>query len=209
MMPYTGKESRIILSFANASGGDLFAHWLRDRLMKDLDYYSENAVFLDNIASRNAPGGKVAPDLRGKDDKYFDPTTGKTADGSYVSIGAQNKNWFKMWQTALKQAMVLIQVQTPEYFDSTACAQEMANISKELKADSKLEVLAITVDDTCAAMAVGPQPPHTTPMRLKKIPGTTDSFSPVKLLKDSWIISDSDFRQVSNFMKAYGCHLGF
>ncbi len=207
-MPYTGKESRIILSFANAGGGDLFAHWLRDRLMKDLDYYSDNAVYLDNIASRNARGGKVAPDLRDPA-KGFNSTTGKTADGSYVSIGAQNKNWFKMWQTALKQAMVLIQIQTPEYFDSTACADEMKKISKELKADSKLEVLAITVDNTCAAMAIGPQPPHTTPMPLKKIPGTTDSFSPVKLLKDSWIISDSDFQKVSNFMKAYGCHLGF
>ena len=58
-MPYTGKESRIILSFANRGGGDLFAHWLRDRLMKDLDYYSDNAVFLDNVASRNAEGGTV------------------------------------------------------------------------------------------------------------------------------------------------------
>jgi hypothetical protein len=89
-MPYTGEESRIILSFASAGGGDLFAHWLRDRLMKDLDYYSENAVFLDNIASRNAPGGEVQPDTRGKDGidlltgkvvPYLNRTTGETRDG--------------------------------------------------------------------------------------------------------------------------------
>jgi hypothetical protein len=73
--PYTSKETRIILSFANAGGGDLFAHWLRDKLMKSLYYFSENAVFLDNIASRNARGAKVQPDTRAKDE--IDPATGK------------------------------------------------------------------------------------------------------------------------------------
>jgi hypothetical protein len=205
MMPYTGKESRIILSFANAGGGDLFAHWLRDRLMKALDYYSDNAVYLDNIASRNARGGKVQPDLRDPA-KGFDPTTGTTSDGSYVSIGAQNKNWFKLWQKALSQAKVLIQVQTKEYFESAACEQEMAKIHDELiKANNTLEVLAITFDNTLAAMAMGPQPPRTTPMQLAKVPGTTDPFSPLSKLKDSWVISDSAFEQVSDFMKARGC----
>jgi hypothetical protein len=200
-MPYTGKESKIILSFANAGGGDLFAHWLRDRLMKDLNYFSDNAVYLDNVASRNAPGGKVQPDLR-DETKGFDPTTGTTSDGSYVSIGAQNKNWFKMWQTALSQALVLIQIQTPEYFDSNACAQEMAKIHDELlKTGNKLAVLAIAFDDQLAAMAMGPQPPRTTPMRLNKIPGYKDINSPLKQLKASWVISDSDFLQVSNFLK--------
>jgi hypothetical protein len=125
-----------------------------------------------------------------------------------VSIGAVNKNWFKMWQTALSQAKVLIQIQIKEYFDSTACAQEMARIHAELMACSKLEVLAITVDNTCAAMAIDPQPPRTTPMPLNKIPGTTDINSPLHVLKGSWIISDNDFQKVSNFVKANGCPVG-
>jgi hypothetical protein len=119
-----------------------------------------------------------------------------------------NKNWFKMWQTALSQAKVLIQVQTPEYFDSKACAQEMARIHDELlKAGNRLEVLAITVENTCATMAINPQPPRTTPMPLSKIPGTTDIDSPLNL-KGSWVISDSDFQKVFKFVKDNGCPVG-
>lgn len=206
-MPYTGDKSRIILSFANGSGGDLFAHWLRDRLMKGLDFYSENAVYLDNVASRNARGGKVQADLRGKPDDYFNQTTGKTADGAYVSIGAQNKNWFKMWKTALSQAKVLIQVQTKEYFDSKACAQEMGVILKELdETGNNLEVLAFTVDGTLPQMAIGQ--PRTTPRQFAKVPGTTDLFSPLQHLKDSWVISNDDFQEVLDFVKSRGCHMG-
>ena len=74
-----------------------------------------------------------------------------------MSIGAQNKNWFKMWQTALSQAKVLIQVQTKEYFDNKACAQEMGVILKELdETGNNLEVLAFTVDGTLPQMAIGP-----------------------------------------------------
>ncbi|HUN39261.1 MAG TPA: hypothetical protein VMU81_03115 [Acetobacteraceae bacterium] len=204
-MPYTSDKTRIILSFANAGGGDLFVHWLRDRLMKDLDYYSENAVFLDNVASRN--GGEVKPDLRGKPDNYFNPTTGETADGKYVSIGAVNDNWLKMWETALSQAKVLIQIQTPEYFTSDACVKEMAKIREKLgKFGNKLEVLAITLDGSMARVIIGQ--PRTTAMKLSKVPGKTARDSPIYLLKDSWVIGESDFTRVSDFVKANGCRVG-
>jgi hypothetical protein len=203
-MPYTGKQSRIILSFANSDGGDLFAHWLRDRLMKDLDYYSESAVFLDNIASRN--GGEIG--AYSTTGATFDTKTDNitTSDGSYLSIGARNKNWFEMWKTALSEAKVLIQIQTLKYFDSNACEREMVEIRKVLdETRNNLEVLAITVDGTCAAMAMGPQPPHTTPMPLNKVPGTRlpsvgENQSPLKLLKDSWIISEPDYKKVAKFV---------
>jgi hypothetical protein len=83
-MPYTGKQSRIILSFVNSDGGDLFAHWLRDRLMKDLDYYSENAVFLDNVASRNDPGGKV--EAYSATGATFNPKTDNHNFGRFVPV---------------------------------------------------------------------------------------------------------------------------
>jgi hypothetical protein len=209
-MPYTGEKSRIILSFANAGGGDLFAHWLRDRLMKDLDYYSDNAVYLDNVASRNDPDGKVgaySPTGATFDLKKDNITT---SDGSYLSIGAQNEKWFKMWETALSQAKVLIQIQTREYFTSEACTKEMREIGKNLKGN-KLELLAITVDHTLPRMVIGQL--RTTPMQLTKIPGTSlpsvgDNQSPLKLLKGSWVISESDFKWVSDFVKANGCRVG-
>jgi len=203
--PYTDDKCRIILSFANGGGGDLFAHWLRDKLMKELNYYSENAVYLDNIASRNAPGGQVAPDLRFVEG--FEPSTGLTADGSYVPIGAQNKNWLEMWQKALSQAQVVIQIQTPEFNASTPCAQENARINKELKkGKNKLEVLAITVDFTCPKMTI--DQPRTTPMQLTKIPGDRDQDSLVKKLKGSWVVSPTDLNWVFDFVKEHGCRVG-
>jgi hypothetical protein len=170
--------------------------------VKDLDYYSDNAVYLDNVASRN--GGTIEamkPDTRGKDKTddddsvivpYLNATTGKTLDGGYVSIGAINSDWFKMWQTALSQAKVLIQIQTPEYFTSDACAREMEKIREKLKG-SKLELLAITVSHTLPRMVIGQ--PRTTPMQLGKIPGTNDLLSPVQHLKGSWVINNSDFEK--------------
>jgi hypothetical protein len=198
-MPYTGEESRIILSFVNSNGGDLFAHWLRDRLMKDLDYYSDNAVYLDNVACRNAPGGTI------------EAHSSTTSDVPYTSIGARHENWFEMWQTALSQAKVLIQIQTPEYFTSNACAQEMAEIREKVKSNNKLEVLAITVDFTLPRMVIGQ--PHTTPMQLTKVPGTSlpsggDNQSPLRLLKGSWVISETDLKWVSDFVKDNGCRVG-
>lgn len=173
--------------------------------MKDLVYYSENAVYLDNIASRN--GGKVG--AYSTTGATFDAKTDSitTSDGSYLSIGAQNEKWFEMWQTALSEAKAPIKTQTPKYFQSNACAEEMGKIREVLKKKrNKLEVLAITVDGTCAAMAIGPQPPRATPMPLNKVPcGPTTrqkndivvATTPLQHLKDSWIISESDYQKVA------------
>ena len=199
--PYTDDKTRIILSFANNGAGDLFAHWLRDRLMKTLSYYSDNAVYLDNVASRNAPGGEVKPDLRGKD---FDPTTGTTSDGSYVTIGAMHPDWFKMWSKALSQAKVVIQIQTKEYSKSTSCEREMAEISNALKSRNILAVLAIAFDDDVPVMAMGHDVPPTGKMHFNKVPGTTDALSPLQHLKGSWVISNSDFARVTDFVTAKG-----
>ena len=123
--------------------------------MKDLDYYSDNAVYLDNVASRNAPGGEVA--ASSTTGATFDTETDNitTSDGSYLSIGAQIENWFEIWKTALSQAKVLIQIQTPEYFTSEACAKEMVKIRENLLKGKKLELLAITVDHTLPRMVIG------------------------------------------------------
>ncbi|MCL2428546.1 MAG: hypothetical protein FWD12_04875, partial [Alphaproteobacteria bacterium] len=172
--PYTADKTRILLSFANNGGGDLFVDWLRRKLMDVLDYYSANAIYLDNVASRNAPGGVILPDLRDKN-RVFNPTAGTTSDGSYVRIGAMNDRWEEMWLKALSEAKVLIQVQTKEYFDSKPCAEEMAKIGAQLKkAKNTLEVLALSFDNDLPGMAMGQSLPRTTPMCLTKVPGTTD-----------------------------------
>ena len=52
------------------------------------------------------------------------------------------------------------------------------------------------------------KPPRTTPMQLNKIPGTADPLSPVQHLKGSWVINNSDFQKVSDFVTAHGCPVG-
>lgn len=205
---YTSDKTRILLSFANNGGGDVFVDWLRRKLMDALLYYSPNAVYLDNVASRNAPGATVQPDLRDPT-KGFNPTTGTTSDGSYVRIGAMNDQWLEMWLKALSEAKVLIQVQTKEYSESNACAKEMAKIGAELdKAGNTLEVLALSFDNDLPAMAIGQNLPRTTPMRFTKVSGATDPCDPIHALKGSWKISDSDLWKVTDFVKAHGCPVG-
>ncbi len=52
------------------------------------------------------------------------------------------------------------------------------------------------------------QPPRTTPMPLGKLPGTADPLTPVQHLKGSWVINNSDFQKVSDFVRAHGCPVG-
>jgi len=85
----------------------------------------------------------------------------------------------------------------------------MARISEKLKEKgNKLQILAITLDGTTVVKIINGL--LTTEMKLIKVPGTSlpesgDNTSPVKYLKDSWVISESDFKRVSDFVKAKGC----
>jgi hypothetical protein len=226
--PYVGDATRVLLSFANAHGGDVFAHWLRTELMKKLHYFSQNSIYLDNVASRNASSGEVirhtgvknwnilnamlaiagtqdkavvGPNITGK--TVNRGATGITLDGSYLTIGAMHNRWFEMWLKALSEAKVPIQIQTKEYFESKACAEDMSRIGSELgKAGNKLHVLAITFGDVVTSMAIGTSLPRTTPMQLTKVPGTN---GPPAHLKGSWQIGAGDLDRVSRFLVAHGC----
>lgn len=50
--PYKEEATKILLSFAMDNHGAGFAYWLRDRLMKRLNYFSMNAVYMDCVSSR-------------------------------------------------------------------------------------------------------------------------------------------------------------
>jgi hypothetical protein len=87
--PYTGRESRILLSFAMAHHGFMFVNELRDRLMKHFGYYSPTAVYMDNIAMRHVAAVKkhnylsiddLDADLKEKGAKKQDDHTYSTPD---------------------------------------------------------------------------------------------------------------------------------
>ena len=87
----------------------------------------------------------------------------------------------------------------------------MVKIRENLLKGKKLELLAITADHTLPRMVIGQ--PRTTPYQLTKIPGASlpsvgDNQSPLRLLKGSWVISETDFKWVSDFVKDNGCRVG-
>ncbi|HEX3654849.1 MAG TPA: hypothetical protein VHV55_03535 [Pirellulales bacterium] len=51
-------SSRIIISFAMANHGAVFAHWLRTQLMQHYMLFGTNTVYLDSVACRDA-GGEI------------------------------------------------------------------------------------------------------------------------------------------------------
>lgn len=53
--PYVGAVTRILLSFAMDNHGAAFAYRLRDKLMKRLNYFSPNAVYMGSVAQSFPP----------------------------------------------------------------------------------------------------------------------------------------------------------
>ena len=224
MKPYAGDESRIVLSFNNASGGHFFAHYLRNELMKRLEYYSSRSIYLDNVETRGfgavdktvrhkGLGEKVAFDLaaaagRAGNAPIVGIDTRGVKKGGTVPIGAMfidpegtpqdQQTWFKSWQSALVQAKALIQIQTPEYFQGDPCAAERAKIEAQLSsAGNKLTVIAMTLTDKLPEVASGKKA-STIPLQL----GPT---IPHPQLEDCWIIRESDLTRLTEILIELGC----
>lgn len=53
MTSYTKDETLILLSFAMANYGSNFAHWLRNKLMRHYNLFSESSVYLDSVSARS------------------------------------------------------------------------------------------------------------------------------------------------------------
>ena len=130
----TTDTTHIILSFAMAEHGGMFATWLRDKLMKKYNYYGRNNVYMDCIATRGlvTEHSKASPPNQAPGTTYVFPDTRPhmTAQG-YTPIGAMNCDWNGMYETAMSQAKVMIMVITPSYLASQWCLQEWAQFQQE------------------------------------------------------------------------------
>lgn len=160
--------SRIVISFNNANGGHMFAHWLRNELMKSLGYFAQNSVYLDNVAARyngttqdtihhKGLGGKG---VHWTQDPLFAeamvkgvPLVGPNMYGgkNYATIGGAHDAWEEWWTEALSTSKVLIQLQTEDYakasvLDGTPCARELAKINRAIGSNS-INVLALRFND--------------------------------------------------------------
>lgn len=222
--PYTSDESRIVISFNNASGGHVFAHWVRNELMLRLKYFSSRSIYLDNVETRGF--GAVDKTVRhlglGADGAFAGAAAaGREANAPIVGIDTRGvgkggttpigamfmdkagtpqdqQTWFKSWQSALVQSKALLQIQTPEYFQGDPCAQERARIDQQLaKSNNGLTVVAITLSDKLPQMASG-QKASTIPLRL----GPTIQHPK---LPDCWILRPSDLSRLTQVLISLGC----
>lgn len=132
-------SSKIVLSFANNKGGTVFVHVFRNKLMRSLNYYDENDIYLDNVASRST----------GVSGYKLDKREGKGDQGGGYTIGAPNPNWKAMWDAAVDTAKVIILILTQDYTRSQPCKEEFETIKRILstKRDLRLIILDMGPDD--------------------------------------------------------------
>lgn len=127
-------SSKIVLSFANNAGGTVFVHVFRNKLMRALNFYDENDIYLDNVACRSAD----------KSHYYgLDKRTGKGDQGGGYTIGVANDNWKSMWDAAVDTAKVIILILTPDYTRSKPCKEEFETIKRILNSKRDLRLIIL------------------------------------------------------------------
>jgi len=115
---------RILTSFAMVNHGSTFVHWLRNELMKSLNLYEIDAVYVDSVVSRSVGYEKDAtPDRR---DHMRSPT------GAFP-LGAMRDDWEALYRSAMRSAQVMLFCYTDDFMDSPWCCQEWALFLLEMK----------------------------------------------------------------------------
>jgi hypothetical protein len=132
--PYTGRETKILLSFAMKSGGHLFSQWLRNALMGKLDYFSPNSIYVDTVASREhlSIHKLVMPQrFRLPGVTYIAPDRRYEKEEGYAIIGGLNSRWNSAYTKAMSQAKVMLFLLTPDYQNSQWCMMEWQQFQDE------------------------------------------------------------------------------
>ena len=168
----TSAETRILLSFAMADHGGQFAHWLRNRLMRQFNYYSVNNVYMDCVAVRDLP--TVHTTERVPDAQQQPGITYVTPDNrphfqaqGYKPIGAGNSNWNGMYLQAMAEAHTMIMVVTPSYLSSQWCTKEWLQFQEERKRrPNGLKGIAIRFTDSIGSAM---QEPNGVPLNMAGI----------------------------------------
>lgn len=263
--PYTSDDTKIVLSFCNSNGGHVLAHWIRRELMKKLNYFSRQSIYLDNIETRHAykkengnvgsqpiqavrhVGIKANDDDNGND--FFKKHTGNENIGSHGfgqvaadgrnfnlpvvgpdfrgvesgtlpigamfidqdGVSADQATWLKAWEAAVHTANVIIQIQTPDYFSSGPCAQEMSKINGLLKKPgNKLKVIALTLSGEVPTIAADCRADvipliMTSTIKFHDNNPNSRQYNTFRGLEDCKKLRPSDLDRLSQILKRSGC----
>lgn len=133
--------SRIVLSFANYDGGTIFIHTFRNKLMKRLNWYGDNTVYLDNVACRSVAGSTY----HGPDKRIIDGKAVGSQGGNSYCIGVSNPLWKQMWDQAVTSAKAIVMIVNPAYMDSPNCGMEAQTIATLINSRSDLHLIVVDV----------------------------------------------------------------
>jgi hypothetical protein len=137
-------SSKVVLSFANNNGGTVFVHTFRNKLMRLMNFFDPNDIYLDNVACRDVANSVYhGPDYRKNN---AGRSIGACQGGGSYAIGVTNVSWKKMWENAMRTAKVVIIILTKDYCDSVNCQEEKDTICTML-ADNRWSDLHLIVID--------------------------------------------------------------
>jgi len=191
-------SSKVVLSFANNAGGTVFVHVFRNKLMKVLNFFNDNDIYLDNVACRSAAGSVYhGPDLR--------QNKGDQGGGAHT-IGVSNENWEMMWTEAVDTAKAVIVILTPDYVQSGNCAKELQTIGEKLKTNSNLHLIVLDMgpDDLRTNIPQNLSPSSNPKSRFIQLSRGTLSGEMQKIFPGSFDLTDRGYELVAEALSAAG-----
>lgn len=207
--PYTGKETRILLSFAMKNGGHLFSQWLRNQLMLSLNYFSTNSIYLDTAALREHDTEhnlvQVAPAVQQPGKTYVAPDRRFEKHEGFTTIGAMNKGWNNSFLKAISETRVMIILLTPDYTNSQWCMQEWSQFQEENKkraATKSTQIFGLVIrfceeiDSTIGEYSNLRDLDGIEILTIPKIKTTGGSSTALRSDGTGWAISETSYQQV-------------
>lgn len=185
--------TEVLLSFANAGLGSIFATWLRRRIMTHKGLYDTRSVYMDNIAMREQSGTSLTQDERFKQ-----------ANDGITLIGASNEQWNSHYLQAMSECSSMIVVATGEWAASQWCWKEFEQAGSQAKGRGTVgrafNRVALKFPDTDADTKARFSAAGWEMIPVDKVvvggTGAKGDFAEVSAHKGGWVIGETQLQQV-------------
>lgn len=180
--------TEVLMSFANAGMGSIFATWLRRRIMTAKGLYDTRSVYMDNIAMREQSGTALTQDTRFKE-----------ANSGITLIGASNEQWNAHYLQAMAECSAMIVVATAEWAASQWCWKEFEQAGAQAKGRAfKRVALQFSDTDGDAKAKFSASGWQLIPVDKVVVGGTgaKGDFAEVAAHKGGWVIGETQLQQV-------------
>ena len=223
--PYTGKETKVLISYSVAGMGFVFVQWLRRMIMTRRNYASIDSVYVDTVSMRQlAPADTqdrirmffqgITPSTIDVSRRFAGPEYENTAQhpdqGRFTYLGAHNKMWNANFKQAMSEAHTMIFAITDGWLESIWCGLEWSqyiNESGRRPADRPLRGLLLSFaqgskyEKTFSSLG-SVNAPNITVLALTKVNGVLAGAAEPGAIVGGWAISPSDLTRVLDAIPA-------